>query len=93
MDIAVEIVGWVGAAAILLGYFLFSIGKIANGFRYQWVNLVGAVLLMVNAFVNQSWPFVILNAVWSATAVFALIALATKDRTKPVLDHTAGTQT
>lgn len=78
--IVVEIIGWIGAAAILAGYFLFSIGKLRNGIRYQLFNLVGALGLLTNALVNQSWPFVILNAVWSATAIYALIGLARKGR-------------
>lgn len=80
MGILVDVVGWVGAAAILAGYFLFSIGRIKNGYRYQLINLVGALALFTNALVNHSWPFVILNAVWSATAIFALIQLAAKKR-------------
>ena len=78
--IVVEIIGWIGAAAILAGYFLFSVGKLSNGIRYQLFNLIGAGGLLMNALVNQSWPFVILNAVWSATAVYALIGLAKKGR-------------
>jgi hypothetical protein len=92
MNIVVEVIGWVGAAAILLGYFLFSIGKIENGLRYQWINLVGALLLMTNALVNNSWPFVILNAVWSATAIFALISLAAKARQNRGVEPPASTQ-
>ncbi|MGV8969716.1 MAG: CBU_0592 family membrane protein [Microbacteriaceae bacterium] len=86
MDIVVEIFGWVGAAAILLGYFLFSVGKIANGYPYQWINLTGAVLLMINAYVGENWPFVILNAVWSVTAVFSLVRLASKARAQAPAD-------
>lgn len=80
VEIVIEVVGWVGAAAILAGYFLFSIGRIKNGYRYQVINLVGASALLVNALANQSWPFVILNAVWSVTAVYALISLWRKGR-------------
>jgi hypothetical protein len=80
VELFFEIAGWVGAAAILAGYFLFSIGKIQNGFRYQWLNLAGSAALLTNALANQSWPFVILNAVWSVTAIFALIQLWRKAR-------------
>ncbi len=75
MDLVFEVLGWIGAAAILLGYFLFSIGRIQNGVKYQLINLIGAASLFTNALVNESWPFVILNAVWSATAVYALARL------------------
>jgi len=79
-----EVIGWIGAAAILAGYFLFSIGRIQNGVRYQMINLAGALALFTNALVNESWPFVILNAVWSATAIYSLVQLARKARKRAV---------
>jgi hypothetical protein len=92
MELVIDLSGWLGAGAILLGYFLFSIGKIENGFRYQWINLAGALLLTINALINELWPFVILNAVWSVTAIFALSRLASKARSTPEVAPTAGIQ-
>ncbi len=87
MDIFFEIVGWAGTVTILVGYFLLSIGKISNGRMYQWFNLVGALGLLINGVVHSAWPSAILNVVWSAIALFALIQLARK---RPVnTDETA----
>jgi hypothetical protein len=92
MPFIVDVIGWLGAGAILLGYFLFSIGKIENGFRYQGINLAGALFLTFNALVNELWPFVILNAVWSVTAIFALSRLASKAHRDREVAPSAGTQ-
>lgn len=78
MDLVFEILGWIGAAAILLGYFLISVGRIRNGLKYQLINLIGASSLLVNAIVNEVWAFVMLNAVWTATAIYALARLSAK---------------
>lgn len=76
MDIFFEVVGWAGTVIILTGYFLLSIGRIPNGRAYQWLNLAGALGLLVNGVVHTAWPSAILNVVWSAIAIFALIRLA-----------------
>ncbi len=78
MDIFFEVVGWVGTVFILAGYFLLSVGRIPNGRIYQWFNLVGAIGLLINGAIHGAWPSVILNVVWIAIAVFALIQLLRK---------------
>lgn len=83
MELVFEVLGWIGAAAILLGYFLISVGRIRNGLKYQLINLVGAVSLLINALVNDVWAFVALNAVWTVTAVYALVRIAMKHDTPP----------
>jgi hypothetical protein len=80
MDIFFEVVGWAGTVVILAGYFLLSIGRIANGRVYQWLNLTGAIGLLVNGAVHAAWPSAILNVVWSGIAVFALVQLVRKRR-------------
>lgn len=78
MDIVLEIVGYVGAVAILAAYFLLSIGKITNGRAYHALNLAGALGLLINGAVHAAWPSVILNVVWTAIAIFSLVQLARK---------------
>ena len=48
-EIAVEVVGWAGAATILLAYLLLSAGKLTgHSLAYQWINVVGAAGFIVN---------------------------------------------
>jgi TRAP-type C4-dicarboxylate transport system permease small subunit len=81
MDIFFEVVGWAGTVVILTGYFLLSIGRIPNGRLYQWLNLAGAIGLLVNGAFHAAWPSAILNVVWSGIALFALVQLVRKRRT------------
>ena len=78
MDILFEIVGWAGTALIITGYLLLSIGKISNGWAYQWLNLAGAIGLLINGAVHAAWPSAILNVVWSGIALYALSQLIRK---------------
>lgn len=84
MDIVFEVLGWAGTVIILLGYLLLSLGKITNGRLYQTFNLVGAIGLLVNGVVHAAWPSAILNVIWSAIALFALIQIARKRPASPL---------
>jgi hypothetical protein len=69
----VDISGWVGALLILGAYSLLSNGKIqARSALYQWMNVVGAMGLIVNSGWNTAWPSVALNVVWLGIAAYAL---------------------
>lgn len=69
----VEIVGWTATVLILGAYGLNSSGKVqARSALYQWMNLVGALGLIINSGWNGAWPSVGLNVVWFAISLYAL---------------------
>jgi hypothetical protein len=69
----VDISGWAGALLILCAYSLLSIGKIqARSAIYQYMNVLGALGLIINSGWNNAWPSVALNVVWMGIAVYAL---------------------
>ena len=60
-----ELIGWLGAGLLLLGFALNLFQKIgANSTSYLLLNLVGSLLLLYNAYVNGAFPFVAVNFVW-----------------------------
>lgn len=68
-----EIVGWVGAFAILLAYFLVTIKRLDSwDIRYQALNAAGALGIVINSLVHGALPSVGLNLVWLAIAIFGL---------------------
>lgn len=67
-----EVAGWCGALALLVGYTLFSAGRLANGGWYHGVNLAGAAGLVVNGLAHGAWPSTILNVVWMGIGAVAL---------------------
>ena len=74
MNLLVEIVGWVGIGLILAAYYLVSVKKVeGDSGLYQWLNLVGAVGIVVNTLTHRAWPAMALNIVWGVIAVRTLM--------------------
>lgn len=77
----IEILGWSGALLLLLAYGLLSVGKLrSQDVRYQSMNIIAGVFLIVNAVSNGVWPFVALNAVWALVGIFTVIRITTQEK-------------
>lgn len=71
-----HILGFIGTVLVLLAYLLLSAKKIdAQSVKYQGLNLIGAILLIIYAVVLTAWASVLLNVVWGFIAIFALAKL------------------
>lgn len=80
----IEVAGWVGGVLILTGYALLTSGRLtATSPLYQWLNVVGAVGLIVNGLANRAYPSVGLNVVWVGIGLFALWQIARNRGRKP----------
>jgi phosphoglycerol transferase MdoB-like AlkP superfamily enzyme len=76
MLIIIEIIGWVGSAAVIVAYALISAKKIpATSRLYQLLNLIGSICLIVNTGYYRAYPSTFVNAVWSVIAAFALVRI------------------
>ena len=65
IQIAVEVVGWAGAALILLAYLLLSAGKLTGqSLVYQGMNVVGAAGFVINGWWHGALPSASLNVLW-----------------------------
>jgi hypothetical protein len=74
-----EVVGWIGGALILAGYFLLSAGKLdAKSPTYQWLNVVGAIGFIANSSWNGAWPSAALNVIWVGIGVVALVKISSR---------------
>jgi hypothetical protein len=74
MTIAINVLGWVGAAALLLAYWLVSTRRTAgHAGTYQLLNLAGSILVLVNSLYYGAYPSVGVNAVWIVIGVYALV--------------------
>jgi hypothetical protein len=73
MDVTITVVGWLGAALLLLAYGLTSAGRLPpEGWRFQTLNLAGAAALTVNSAYHSAWPSAALNVVWIVIGAVAL---------------------
>ena len=79
MLILVEVVGWLGAALILLAYILVTLGRLTGrSALFQGMNLVGAAFFTVNGWWHGAMPSATLNIIWALFAAGALWTIWTK---------------
>ncbi|HZV07245.1 MAG TPA: hypothetical protein VE999_19335 [Gemmataceae bacterium] len=70
----VDLIGWSGAILLLIAYALVSVKYVGGtSVGYQLLNIVGAVLLIVNSSYYGAYPSAILNLIWAAIAFIAII--------------------
>ena len=71
-----DIIATTGVTLLLLAFFLQSLKVIkAENALYNWLNLIGAAIAAYASWLIPFWPFVILEAVWSAVAVCGLLKI------------------
>ena len=74
MRTVIDVGGWLGAALLLLAYYLVSTGKVrGSSLRYQALNIVGSLLLGANAFYYGAMPSVGIDIAWIGIGVLALM--------------------
>jgi uncharacterized YccA/Bax inhibitor family protein len=73
-SLVAEIAGWYGTIAVLVAYGLLSFNIIASQtLLFQLLNLTGAIGIIIVASYKRVKQVVILNIVWAALALFALV--------------------
>ncbi len=81
MDIF-DIIGWVGMVLVLAAYLLLSLGKIKNGYIYQFLNLAAGALMAIGLYPKNAWFSFTLQIVWALIAVISIIKLKTTPKKK-----------
>ena len=77
--VLIDIIGWVGSLELILAYLLVSYEKIGASTRiYQWLNLTGSILLMINTAYYGAFPSTFVNVIWILIAVAALYRIMFK---------------
>lgn len=72
-NLIIDILGWVGAVALLSAYGLVSMKKLeGDSIPYQLLNLAGGLFLIVNTVYYGAYPSSGVNLVWSLIAILAL---------------------
>jgi hypothetical protein len=74
MKLTVDLVGWIGAGALLLAYAMVSFKKLrADSARYQLLNALGSCCLIVNTTYYRAYPSAFVNVIWILIAILASI--------------------
>jgi hypothetical protein len=74
MSLKDQVVGTVGVALLLIAFFMNLFGIVtAESRAYQAMNVVGAGISCYASYLIGFIPFVVLEAVWSAAALAAMM--------------------
>jgi len=74
MYILIEILGWIGALAVIVAFLLNSIKKLrSESPTYLLLNLTGGLLLVINTLYKAAYPSAFVNVVWVIIALYALL--------------------
>lgn len=69
-----ELVGTLGVTLLLIAFALNLAKKLSASSRsYLLLNVIGAALAGVSSYMIAFWPFVVLEAVWTISSLYALI--------------------
>jgi uncharacterized membrane protein len=69
-----EIIGSIGVALLLIAFFMNSFGMLTSDSRaYQAMNAVGAAISCYASYLIGFAPFVVLEAIWCAAAIAAIL--------------------
>ncbi len=72
-DVLIDILGWIGAIALLVAYALISAKRVeGDSTGYQLLNLVGSILLILNTLYYGAYPSSFLNLFWIVVALYGL---------------------
>ena len=80
LRLAIDILGWLGAAALLAAYALVSAKRLdGDSMLFQLLNLIGSVLLIVNSAYYGAFPSVFVNVVWIGIAIATILHVKKKN--------------
>jgi hypothetical protein len=69
-----DAIGWAGAAALLLAYAMISSKKLeGDSNAYQFLNIIGSLLLVTNTIFYGAYPSTFVNLIWAGIAVFSMV--------------------
>ncbi len=72
----VDIIGWLGAVAILVAYTMVSTrGVRGDSIAYQTLNIIGSAGLVTNTLYYGAYPSTLVNVVWAGIAVYTLLVV------------------
>ena len=73
----IDLVGALGAAFILFGFYRTSIGRWKNkSFWYELDNFIGAILLVFYQIHTEAYISVVVNVIWAIVAFRGLTSFA-----------------
>ena len=65
----------IGGSFMLIAFFLQNFHELDKKTLIdEWLNLIGAILLVLYAYQQQAWPFIATNGLWGGWSFYLLIS-------------------
>lgn len=78
----ITLIGWIGAFLLLFAYFLLIHKNLSSRSKmYQWMNIIGSLLLGINTLVLKAYPSFLTNIIWFAIGLYGIFHIV-KSRNK-----------
>jgi len=69
----IDLMGWVGAFLLLLAYFLLIHKNLNSRSKmYQWMNIIGSLMLGINTLIIKAYPSFITNIIWFLVGLYGI---------------------
>jgi uncharacterized protein with PQ loop repeat len=81
----ITLIGWIGALLLLLAYFLLIHKNLTSrSHMYQWMNIIGSLLLGINTLVLKAYPSFLTNIIWFVIGLYGMFHIVKhrKDKKK-----------
>ena len=79
----IVIIGWIGAFLLLLAYFLLVHKNLTSRSKmYQWMNIIGSLLLAINTLKIKAYPSFLTNIIWFAIGLYGIFHIVRYNRKK-----------
>lgn len=77
----VRLSGWLGVIIYLIAYLLLVVKKLQSERPlYHILNILGAIGLLLNAWLLRDYPNLAINIIWAMIAIYAIIVISRKSR-------------
>ncbi len=80
-----DICGYVGVLLVILAFLLLQMYKLhPNRWIYQWMNLLGAIGIMLSLLIGtHNWPAFAMELAWALIAIYGMIYNRRRDARGP----------
>lgn len=81
----IEIVGWTGAFLLLLAYFLLIHKNLSSRSKlYQWMNIIGSLMLGINTLLIKAYPSFLTNIIWFFIGLYGIFHIVRHNKPKTI---------
>lgn len=79
----IDLIGWIGAALLLIAYFLLIHKDLTSRSKmYQWMNIIGSLMLGINTFILKAYPSFLTNIIWFFIGLYGIFHIVKNRKNK-----------